>query len=168
MTPNRPKSFPVQALKQGLLIVLIAAAVSLAVNHFRPDGLPLAGGPPPKTALDDSKNQGEPPVSIEEARALFLAHAAVFIDARPAADYRAGHIEGALNLPADRLEQALPAVVSKVQPDSVVIAYCDGVHCLLSREVASQLSARGYSHVTVLANGWTLWRESRLPIGKGQ
>ena len=140
----------------------------MAVNHFRPDGLPLAGGPPPKTAPNDSKNQGEPLVSIEEASALFLAHGAVFIDARPAADYRAGHIEGALNLPADRFEQALPDVVSKVQPGSVLIAYCDGVHCPLSREVASQLSARGYSHVTVLENGWTLWRDARLPIAKDQ
>ena len=107
-------------------------------------------------------------VSIEEARALFFAHAAAFIDARPVEDYRAGHIEGALNLPANSMEQALPGIVSKVSQGSLVIAYCDGDHCSLSREVASELSARGYSHVSVLVNGWTLWQSSGLPTGKGK
>ena len=104
MKTDRTKSFPVEARKQGFLIVLIAAALSLMVNHFRPDALPLTGGLSSKTASKDSKSSEEPLVSIEEAQALFFAHAAVFIDARPGQDYRSGHIEGALNLPANGLE----------------------------------------------------------------
>lgn len=156
-----------EALKQGFLIVLIAAALSLLVNHFRPNGLPLAGRIASKAAPNDSENSQGSLVSIEEARALFFAHGAVFIDARPEEAYRSGHIEGALNLPADSLDQTLPRVVSKVSPDSLVIAYCDGEHCSLSREVALQLSAKGYPHVMVLLNGWTLWRDAGLPVGKG-
>lgn len=168
MKTARGKSFPVEALKQGLLIVFIAAALSLLVNHFRPNGLPLTGSPASKAASNGSQSPEEPLVTIEEARALFFAHGAVFIDARPEADYRSGHIEGALNLPADRLGKALPRIESKVSPDSLVITYCDGEHCPLSREVALQLSAKGYSHVMVLINGWTLWRDDGLPIGKGR
>ncbi|MDR3567686.1 MAG: rhodanese-like domain-containing protein [Syntrophobacteraceae bacterium] len=168
MNSNQRKSFPLEALKQGLLIVCIAAALSLLVNHLRRDGLPLARGPAAKASLNVSPGPEEPLVTLEEARALFLAHAAVFIDARPGEDYHAGHIQGALNLPANSLEQALPRIASKVSPDSPVIAYCDGDHCPLSREVASQLLARGYSHVMVLVNGWTLWRDAGLPVAKGR
>ncbi|MGC8493899.1 MAG: rhodanese-like domain-containing protein [Syntrophobacteraceae bacterium] len=159
------KSFAAEALKQGLLIVSIAAAISLLVNHFRQNGLPLRATPSAKTASADS---GEPlQVSLEEARALFFAHAAVFIDARSGEDYRAGHIRGAVSLPEQNLDQALPAVASKLSSGSLLIAYCDGEHCSLSREVALQLLAKGYSHAAVLLNGWTLWCNAGLPTGKG-
>lgn len=159
------KSFAAEALKQGLLIVSIAAAISLLVNHFRQNGLALRADPTAKTA---STNSGEPlQVSLEEARALFFAHGALFIDARSGEDYRAGHIRGAVSLPAGNLEQALPAVASKLSSGSLLIAYCDGEHCSLSREVALQLQGKGYSHVAVLPNGWTLWCNADLPTGKG-
>ncbi|MGC9194299.1 MAG: rhodanese-like domain-containing protein [Syntrophobacteraceae bacterium] len=167
MKTLRGKSFPVEALKQSLLIVLIATAVSLLVNHFRPNGLPLVPPRTSKKASSGSQNLGPLLVSLDEARALFFAHGAVFIDARSAQVYRLGHIQGALNLPAQGFDKQFPAVKSKVSPDSFVIAYCDGEHCSLGREVAMQLLAGGYSHVAVLVNGWTLWRDGGLPTGKG-
>jgi rhodanese-related sulfurtransferase len=168
MKTDRGKSFAVEALRQGILIIFIAAALSFVVNHFRRDGLPLVGGATSKASLNDSNSPGEPLVSLEEARSLFEAHAAVFIDARSGEDYRAGHIEGALNLPADSFDKALPAIELKVPRDSVVIAYCDGDQCSLGREAARQLSAQGYSHVMVLINGWTLWRDAGLPVANAR
>lgn len=167
MKTVRRKSFPVEALRQAVLIVLIAAAVSLSLNHFRPNGLPLVPPPASKKAVIGSQNLGPLRVSLDEARALFFAHGAVFIDARSPRVYRLGHIEGALNLPAQSLDQGVSAIKSRVSPDSFVIAYCDGEHCPLGREVAMQLLAGGYSHVGVLVNGWTLWRSGGLPTAKG-
>jgi rhodanese-related sulfurtransferase len=154
-------NYIVEALWQSVVIVLIAAALSLWVNHFRQDGLPLLGSP--KAGSNGSKTAEEPVVSIEEARALFLTNGAVFIDARPAEVYRSGHIRGALNLPQDSLEESLSVVMEQIPPDSLIITYCDGESCSLSQEATLELSARGYSNVQVLVNGWSVWQEAGLP-----
>jgi len=161
-----------EALWQGALIILIAAALSLLVNHFRQGGVPLVGHrapPASETGLSGLKTAGggeNTIISIDEARALFLTNGAVFVDARPEELYRAGRIKGALNLPPDRIEELLPVVAAQIPPDSLVIAYCDGENCPLSEEVALQLSARGFSHVQVLVNGWSVWQDAGLPVEK--
>ena len=154
-------NYIIEALWQSVLILSIAAALSLSVNHFRQGGLPLFGSPTagfsgPKTAV-------EPVISIEEARALFLTNGAVFIDARPAEAYRSGHIRGALNLPSESLEESLSAVTAQIPTDSLIITYCDGESCTLSKEAALELSARGYPNVLVLVNGWSVWQDAGLP-----
>ena len=154
-------NYIIEVLWQSALIILIAAAISLSVNHFRQGGLPLVRSP--ETRSSGSKTAGEPVISIEEARALFFTNGAVFIDARPAEVYRSGHIKGALNLPAEGLEASLPVIMEQVPPDSFVITYCDGENCELSKDVALELSARGYSSVEVLANGWSVWQDAGLP-----
>ncbi|MGA2404780.1 MAG: rhodanese-like domain-containing protein, partial [Syntrophobacteraceae bacterium] len=105
----------------------------------------------------------EPVVSIEEARALFLTNGAVFVDARPEEAYRSGHIQGALNLPPDSIEEWLHGAGAQIPPDSLIITYCDGESCTLSKEAALQLSGKGYSHVRVLVNGWSAWQDAGLP-----
>ncbi len=155
-----------KALWQSSAIILMALAVSLASNHFRHDRLPLVGDWTPKAQLKELKTEGEPVVSLEEARALFLTKGAVFIDARPADVYRSGHIEGALNLPLDSLEESMPEVMAQVPPDSLIITYCDGESCTLSKEGALQLAGKGYSHVQVLVNGWSVWQDAGLPTEK--
>ncbi|MGA2939694.1 MAG: rhodanese-like domain-containing protein [Syntrophobacteraceae bacterium] len=154
-------NYIIEAVWQSVLIVLIAAALSLSVNHFRQGGLPLVGSH--KAGLSGPKTAGEPVVSIEEARALFLTNGAVFIDARPAEVYRSGHISGALNLPPESLEESLPVVTAQIPPDSLIITYCDGESCSHSKEAALELSAIGYSNVQVLANGWSVWQDAGLP-----
>jgi rhodanese-related sulfurtransferase len=158
------KKFIIEALWQGMAIVSIAVVLSLSVNHFRQSGLPPVGG-----LVHDSNDPkttggwGETVISIEEARALFLTSGAVFIDARPEEVYRFGHIKGALNLSPDSFEESLPAVMAQINPDSLIITYCDGEDCPLSKEAALQLSAKGYSNVEVLVNGWSAWQDAGLP-----
>jgi 3-mercaptopyruvate sulfurtransferase SseA len=55
-----------------------------------------------------------------------------------------------------------------VPPDSLIIAYCDGESCTLSKELAFELAARGYSHVRVLVNGWSVWQDANLPVEAGE
>jgi rhodanese-related sulfurtransferase len=64
----------------------------------------------------------------------------VVLDVRPDAEYAAGHLPGALNIPlqelADRLDE-LPA-------DSEVVAYCRGAYCVLAHDAVRLLNNRGY------------------------
>ena len=45
-----------------------------------------------------------------------------FLDVRPADEYQAGHIEGALNIPFEQLEEHL----SFLPQDREIIVYCRG------------------------------------------
>jgi rhodanese-related sulfurtransferase len=153
---------------QSGTIVVLAIALALTVNHFRLDGrLPLIGDWSPKAQLSTLPTLEDAIVTLDEARALFLTHGAVFIDARPRELYLSGHIQGALNLPAADIEGTLSQVMQDVTPDSLIIAYCDGESCSLSKELAFELAARGYSHVRVLVNGWSIWQEANLPVEEG-
>ena len=152
---------------QSGTILVLAMALALTVNHFRRDGLPLVGDWSPKAQLSSLPTLEDAIVSLDEARALFLTHGAVFVDARPRELYLSGHIQGALNLPPADIEGAFPQVMQDVTPDSLIIAYCDGESCTLSKELAFELAARGYSHVRVLVNGWSIWQDANLPVEEG-
>ena len=157
------KSF-VDAVWQSGAILALSFAVALAVNHFRGEGLPLVGDWSPKAQLSGLKGIEEPVVSLEEARALFLTQGAVFLDARSEEAFLAGHIKGALNLPSDSFEEFFERMAPEISPDTLIITYCDGEACTLSKELALNLSGKGYSHVRVLVNGWSLWRDAKLPV----
>lgn len=152
------------AIGQSVAILALAAVLSVAANHFRKDRLPLVGDWSPKAELNALKTSEDARVSIEEARALFLTGGAIFLDARSSEDYQAGHIQGALNLPAQNFDEFYPGVLSEITPGSLIITYCDGETCELSKDLAFALSAKGYSHVRVLVNGWSSWRDANLPV----
>jgi ArsR family transcriptional regulator len=48
------------------------------------------------------------------------------LDVRPADEYAAGHIRGALNATLAQLEQILPALA----PGAEIVAYCRGPYCV--------------------------------------
>jgi 3-mercaptopyruvate sulfurtransferase SseA len=48
--------------------------------------------------------------------------------------------------------------------DALVITYCDGDSCNLSKDLALFMENLGFSKVLVLVNGWTLWQDAGLPI----
>ncbi len=151
-----------------MAILALAAALAFSVNSLRKDGLPLVGDWSPSGRLGTLDTAAEPSVSLEEARALFLTHGAVFIDARPPELFDEGHIKGALNIFSENFDQSFEQAMAGVSPESLIITYCDGETCNLSEDLALQLSARGYSHVRVLVNGWSKWRDAGLPVETGE
>src|SRR3970040_1082317 len=61
------------------------------------------------------------------------------LDVRPAEEYAAGHVPGAINVPVDRLEKYL----SKLPKRKEVVAYCRGPYCLMFFEAVAKLRKRG-------------------------
>ncbi|MFZ2448518.1 MAG: rhodanese-like domain-containing protein [Syntrophobacteraceae bacterium] len=137
------------------------------MNQFRKDGLPLVGDWSPKAQLSTLNTAEEPVVSLAEARALFLTQGAVFIDARSPEAFAAGRIQGALNLPSDSFEEHFARLQPEIPPDSLIITYCDGEACTLSKDLAFELAGKGYLHVRVLVNGWSVWQDAKLPVEAG-
>jgi rhodanese-related sulfurtransferase/predicted transcriptional regulator len=77
----------------------------------------------------------------------------VLVDVRPAAEFEAGHIEGAQSIPLHELEQRL----DELPADREVIAYCRGPFCVMANEAVRRLRDAGRS-ARRLEEGWPEWR----------
>jgi rhodanese-related sulfurtransferase len=72
-----------------------------------------------------------------------LATGDVFlIDVRPEAEYRAGHIPGALSVPVEKLSN----MWRTLPHDQEIVAYCRGPFCLFSHEAVLKLKKKGLRH----------------------
>ena len=99
------------------------------------------------------------PVPAREVLARLKSGLVTVLDVRPAEEFVAGHLPGALNVPVDRLE----AYLSKLPKRKVVIAYCRGPYCLMSFEAVEKLRKRGFK-AKRLADGYPEWRAAGLPV----
>lgn len=99
------------------------------------------------------------PVPAREVLARLKSGLVTVLDVRPAEEFVAGHLPGALNVPVDRLE----AYLSKLPKRKEVIAYCRGPYCLMSFEAVAKLRKRGFK-AKRLADGYPEWRAAGLPV----
>ena len=117
--------------------------------------------------------------AVEPARAAYLGPAdaeevgrddllarvasgeAVVLDVRPAEEYAAGHIPGALSIPLGELAER----VAELPGDTEVVAYCRGAYCVLAHDAVRLLHARGRRAVR-LVEGMLEWKLARLPVAR--
>jgi rhodanese-related sulfurtransferase len=149
-----------RTVQQSVVIIAGSAALALVVNAVSPRGIPLLT--PPKPVLPATEV-----VAFDEAKLLWEAGAALFLDARSPADYAAGHIPNALSLPAEAFDQNYPRVAPLLAPDTAIIVYCSGQQCDLSHEVMQKLRPFGYKNVRLLSDGWGVWGKAKLPAKTG-
>ncbi len=163
---GRHRKIGVQVVWQTGCIILLAVIMGLLVNQIRPKGLPLVADWSPETRLilESGENIA---ISLEEAREGFLSKRGIFLDARSPELYERGHIRSARNLPWQAVEDHFDSVMADIPKDRLIIAYCDGEACALSKDLAIELLFRGYENVRVLINGWSVWQENQLPVAKG-
>lgn len=145
-----------------LLISFAAVLLAFAVNLLRPDGLPLFSA---KNADNIPKQIAPGEISITEAIKRFHAGSALFVDARPAPDFNAGHIHGAINLANADMDEWIDSFLADISPNTLIIAYCDGPHCSLGLDLAEQFRLLGYDKVYYLKNGWSQWKNKGMPTG---
>jgi rhodanese-related sulfurtransferase len=99
------------------------------------------------------------PVPAREVLARVRSGLVTVLDVRPAEEFAAGHLPGAINVPVDRLE----AYLSKLPKKKEVIAYCRGPYCLMSFDAVARLRKRGFK-AKRLADGFPEWRAAGLPV----
>jgi rhodanese-related sulfurtransferase len=149
-----------KTLFRAVAIVSLGVALGLTGNRLSPRGLPLIT--PPKEAP-----KADAFLPLERAKEIWSSGVAVFLDAREPADYEAGHIANALNLPALSFERHFGEIAPMLTPASQVVVYCDGKECELSHRLADSLHQLGYTNTHILFNGWTTWRQAGLPTEQG-
>jgi len=104
---------------------------------------------------------------LDVVRKLYAANAAVFVDARSAAEYAESHIAGAVNLPFDDVFKQ-PELVQKLDDRGLpIVCYCGGGDCDLSRNLAFTLLDKGKKRVLVYLGGMPEWKDAALPVKSG-
>ena len=108
-------------------------------------------------------------IDLATARALHENQLATFIDARPAAEFEAGHIAGAMHIAPSMLENnSTLFVLDVIDPSKPIVIYCGGGDCDDSNRVAEMLQdLRGLTQTHVFVEGYPAWADAGLPTSTG-
>lgn len=87
----------------------------------------------------------------------------VVLDVRPAEEFRAGHIPGALSMPFGDL----PDRAATLHPEPEIVAYCRGAHCVMAHDAVRLLTNEG-RRARRLEDGILEWRLAGLPVTTGE
>lgn len=99
------------------------------------------------------------PIGADDLLERLRADDVVVLDVRPEDEYAAGHIPGALSIPAGELERRL----SELPRDREVVAYCRGPYCVLAVQAVEVLRKAGY-RARRMEVGLPDWRASGLAV----
>jgi len=89
---------------------------------------------------------------------------AIWVDARPDADFERDHVPGAISLNEDRWNELLPQFLQQQwSPEKKVVVYCSSQSCNLAGDVARRLreEAKLPNDIRVLKGGWEEWLRTR-------
>ena len=102
------------------------------------------------------------PISLKDLKRRQRDGDVTVLDVRPADEYDAGHIPGALSVPVDDLKRRL----REIPKSREVIAYCRGRYCVYSLEAVTLLRKHGY-RARRTDEGLPDWRAAGLPVESG-
>jgi rhodanese-related sulfurtransferase len=137
-----------KAARQALVLAALALLPAIAQGLYLRDR--VSWGNPP--AADE--------VTVGEAKRW--GETVMWLDARPANEFAAGHVPGAFLLNTDDWDSLLTPVLNSWSPDRRIVVYCSKQSCGASREVARRLrDEAGLKNVFVLTGGWETWQEAQ-------
>jgi rhodanese-related sulfurtransferase/DNA-binding transcriptional ArsR family regulator len=102
------------------------------------------------------------PVTFKDLRRLMRDDDVTVIDVRPAEEYEAGHIPGALSVPVTELKRRL----RELPKGREIIAYCRGRYCVYSLDAITLLRKHGY-RARRAHEGLPDWRTAGFPVEIG-
>ena len=102
------------------------------------------------------------PVGMQDLLARARSTDVIILDARPANEYQAGHIAGAISVPIDELQNRLRSLPANKE----YVAYCRGPYCVYA-DRAVELLRKGRRRARRLVEGFPEWRAAGFPIEQG-
>ena len=103
------------------------------------------------------------PVPMDELLKRARSKQVVVLDTRPAGEYIAGHIPGALSIPVDDLQRRL----KELAKGKDYVAYCRGPYCIYADRAVEILQASGRRARRLVA-GFPDWRSAGFPVSQGK
>jgi rhodanese-related sulfurtransferase/predicted transcriptional regulator len=101
-------------------------------------------------------------VSMAELLKRARSKQVVILDTRPASEYVAGHIAGAISVPVDDLQRRL----KELTKGNEYVAYCRGPYCVYADRAVEILRRHG-RRARRLVEGFPEWRSAGFPVESG-
>ncbi|QLY28141.1 ArsR/SmtB family transcription factor [Nocardia huaxiensis] len=95
----------------------------------------------------------------EDLLARAAADEVLVLDVRPAPEFAAGHIPGAVSIPVEELAER----IDELPADTEIVVYCRGEYCVLAYDAVRLLTERGRRAIR-LHDGMLEWRLADLPV----
>ncbi len=108
------------------------------------------------------RGTGGPWASTLDATRLINQKDAPMLDVREPAEFAAGHVLGARNIPLAQVE-ARAAELDKWKAKPVIV-YCDSGS--RANSAMAMLKQRGFAEVYNLSGGYPAWQQAGLPVEK--
>ena len=111
----------------------------------------------------------EEPVQIplSVAKQLHDGGGVLILDARDAAEYAEGHIQGAVSAPTDEKVSDITWLEQTAKDPRPIVVYCGGGDCTLSIELANELLRTGHRRVLIFEEGFPAWHGAGYPVQQG-
>jgi rhodanese-related sulfurtransferase/predicted DNA-binding transcriptional regulator len=113
------------------------------------------------TAYLGARDELEPVTRQELARRLQDGDDLVVLDVRPAVEYAAGHLPGAVSIPVDELRRRL----AELPRGREIVAYCRGPYCAFAHEAVAVLRQEGFL-ARRLEDGLPEWQAAGLAVAR--
>jgi rhodanese-related sulfurtransferase len=101
-------------------------------------------------------------VETDELLRRVRAGEVTVLDVRPAEEYRAGHLPGALSIPVGELKARL----KEVPKGREIVAYCRGPYCVMALDAVDVLRKKGFT-AHRLEQGVSDWRARGWRVERG-
>lgn len=99
------------------------------------------------------------PVSRDKLLTRLKAGSIIVLDVRPADEYAAGHLPGAVSIPVGELRRRL----QEIPKGREIVACCRGPYCVYSYDAIEILRPRGFQ-ARRLRGGYLEWAAAGLPV----
>jgi rhodanese-related sulfurtransferase/DNA-binding transcriptional ArsR family regulator len=108
------------------------------------------------------RQDGLQPITRDELARRIRRGEVTVVDVRPAAEYKAGHVEGARSLPIRELRRRLDSLPR----DGELVAYCRGPYCVFADDAVRLMRRQGLE-ARRLEDGFPEWKRAGLPVMVG-
>lgn len=160
-SPDTPSPWR-DAVSAAAVLLLAALLLGSLANALRRTSLPWSGDWSHHVETL-ARQSAVPVVYLPELKALFASPAPPrFIDARPAAEFAAARIPGALSIPSPGTEEAFAALSADLA--APIVVYCSSIDCTDALDVARNLLERGFPSVRLYPGGFAEWTRYGNPV----
>ncbi len=102
------------------------------------------------------------PVRMQDLLKRARSNNVIILDARPANEYEAGHIAGAISVPVEELQRRL----RHLPRDQEFVAYCRGPYCVYADRAVEMLRA-SRRRARRMVDGFPEWQAAGFPVTRG-
>lgn len=103
-------------------------------------------------------------VDVSEAQGLIQESNTLVLDVRSPGEFETAHIDGAINIPVDRLDPHLREIVHNAGGTMVLVCQSGG----RAEQAATKLSKHGKQDLVLLQGGMNAWQQAGAPVRRGE